>query len=84
MADAEIVGTLNRQIATTILKQPNRAIKENEPIISSGLIDSFNLVDLALFIEDKFGVRIDDSELNAQTFDTVAQLADLIQQRQGK
>jgi acyl carrier protein len=84
MADAEIVGTLSRQIATTILKQPNRAIKENEPIISSGLIDSFNLVDLALFIEDKFGVRIDDSELNAQTFDTVAQLADLIQQRQGK
>jgi len=84
MADNEIVGALSRQIATVILKQPSRAIKENEPIISSGLIDSFNLVDLALFIEDKFGVRIDDSELNAQTFDSVAQLADLIIQRQGK
>ncbi len=83
MADAEIVSTLSKHIATTILKQPNRAIKETEPIISSGLIDSFNLVDLALFIEDKFGVRIDDSELNAQTFDTMAQLADLIKQRQG-
>jgi acyl carrier protein len=84
MADNEIVGALSRQIATAILKQPSRIIKENDPIISSGLIDSFNLVDLALFIEDKFGVRIDDSELNAQTFDTVAQLADLITQRQGK
>lgn len=83
MADAETVGTLTRYIATTILKQPSRMIKENDPIISSGLIDSFNLVDLALHIEDKFGVRIDDSELNAQTFDTVAQLADLIKQRQG-
>jgi acyl carrier protein len=56
-------------------------IKETEPVISSGLIDSFSLVDLALFIEDKFGVRIDDSELNAQTFDTLAQLADLIESR---
>jgi acyl carrier protein len=81
MADADITSTLAQHIARTILKQPNRAIKESEPIISSGLIDSFNLVDLALYIEDQFGVRIDDSELNAQTFDTLGQLADLIQQR---
>jgi acyl carrier protein len=40
-------------------------------------------VDLALFVEDQFGVRIDDSELNAQTFDSVGQLAELIRQRQG-
>ncbi len=77
----DITGTLAKHIAATILKQPNRVVKEEEPIISSGLIDSFNLVDLALFIEDKFGVRIDDSELNAQTFDSVAQLAELIRQR---
>jgi acyl carrier protein len=39
-------------------------------------------VDLALFVEDQFGVRIDDSELNADTFDTLPQLAALIAQRQ--
>lgn len=81
MADPEIAGQLAQYIARTILKQPNRTVRETEPIISSGLIDSFNLVDLALFVEDQFGVRIDDSELNAQTFDTLAQLADLIQSR---
>jgi len=83
MTTNDIETTLAKHIATTILKQPNRALKDTDPIISSGLIDSFNLVDLALFIEDKFGVRIDDSELNAQTFDSVAQLAALIRQRQG-
>jgi acyl carrier protein len=45
------------------------------------LIDSFSLVDLALYVEDQFGVRIDDSELNAATFDNLAQLADLIEKR---
>ena len=78
----EITQTLTTHIATNILKQPKRVITDTEPIISSGLIDSFNLVDLALFIEDKFGARIDDSELNAQTFDSVAQLAALIKERQ--
>ncbi len=75
--------TIAKYIATEFLKQPNRALKDTEPLISSGLIDSFNLVDLALFVEDKFGVRIEDTELNAQTFDTLAQLTELIRQRQG-
>jgi acyl carrier protein len=56
-------------------------LKPDEPLISGGLIDSFNLVDLALFVEDTFGVRLDDSELNAQAFDTLDQLAALIQSR---
>ncbi len=41
----------------------------------------FHLVDLALFVEDAFGVRLDDTELNSGTFDTLSQLADLIHQR---
>jgi acyl carrier protein len=46
------------------------------------LVDSFSLVDLALFIEDSFGVHVDDTELNADTFDTIQQLAGLIRDRQ--
>lgn len=78
----EIIQPLNTYITTQILKQPGRQIAPAETLISSGLIDSFNLVDLALFIEDNFGVHIDDTELNAVTFDTLEQLAALIQGRQ--
>lgn len=78
----DITESLSHTIATQILKQPKRRIDPNEPLISSGLIDSFNLVDLALYVEDAFGVRIDDTELNADTFDTLAQLTDLIRSRQ--
>ena len=78
----EIISSLSQYIAAKILKQPNRALKPDEALISSGLIDSFSLVDLGLFVEDRFGMRLDDSELNAETFDTLAQLAELIQQRQ--
>ena len=73
---------LAQYVAAQILKQPKRVLRADEPLISSGLIDSFSLVDLSLFVEDHFGVRLDDSELNAGTFDTLGQLADLIAQRQ--
>jgi acyl carrier protein len=80
----EMQQTISDFIVKTILKQPKRVIQPSDALISSGLIDSFSLVDLALFVEDTFGVRIADSELNASTFDSIEQLANLIQARQKK
>jgi acyl carrier protein len=77
-----IYEQLQSYIAAEMLQQPGREIAPEEPLITSGLIDSFHLVDLALFVEDSFGVRIDDAELNADTFDTLAQLTTLIAARQ--
>ncbi len=79
--DNSNLSLLTNFIASRILKQPDRIIGPDENLISSGLIDSFSLVDLALFVEDSFGVRIEDTELNAQSFDTLAQLAALIESR---
>jgi acyl carrier protein len=76
-----IGGVLAGYITAEILKQPNRSLPADEPLITSGLIDSFSLVDLALYIEDNFNVKIDDTELNRDTFDTLEQLADLIYSR---
>jgi acyl carrier protein len=84
MMDDAIYANLSQYIATRILKQPQRRIALEEKLISSGLIDSFNLVDLSIYIEDTFGVRIDDTELNADTFDTLAELTALIDRRQAR
>jgi len=68
-------------IVEKILNLPQKLIEPNEPIISSGLIDSFSLVDLAMLVEDTFNVRIEDSELNSDTFDSLDQLAAIIVSR---
>ena len=78
---SEIIAQLEGFIAGRILKQAGRRIGADEALISSGLVDSFSLMDLALFVEDSYGVRIEDTELNSQSFDTLAQLAALIQAR---
>jgi acyl carrier protein len=81
MGDSKITE-LEKFISLKILKQPGRKISPDEYLISSGMIDSFSLVDLALFVEDTYNVHIDDAELNAQTFDSLTQLATLIEVRQ--
>ena len=77
----EITTPIAKFIAEKILKQPSKVIATDEALISSGLIDSFSLMDLALFIEDTFGVRVEDTELNVDTFDNLDQLASLIRAR---
>ena len=76
-----IIEKLNDFITREILKQPGRQLSHDETLISSGLIDSFNLVDLSIHIENTLGVHIDDTELNASTFDSLNELAALIQER---
>lgn len=78
----DIQARLAAYITKDILRQPNRVIEPDQALLSSGLINSFSLVDLAMFIEDTFSVRIEDFELNKETFDSLAQLEELIRSRQ--
>jgi len=78
MKKEEIIESLKNKIANEILNIPKKQIEKDEPIISSGLIDSFSLVDLALLVEDTYGVRIEDTELNSDVFDNLDQLAGII------
>ena len=81
MEKPEIIQLISSRVSSEILKIPDKIITAEEPLISSGLIDSFSLVDLALLIEDLFGVRIEDFELNVDTFDTLNQLSDIVLSR---
>jgi acyl carrier protein len=82
MADDSLRLKLREYLTREVLRDPAYPLGDGDPLISSGLVDSFSLVDVALWVEDNLGVRIDNSELNADHFDTLAELADLIAQRQ--
>lgn len=78
----DIIDLLSEKITKNLLKDSKMKLDPSEPLISTGLLDSFNLVDLALIVEEEFGVRIEDFELNADTFDTLEELAQIIVERQ--
>jgi acyl carrier protein/D-alanine--poly(phosphoribitol) ligase subunit 2 len=49
-------------------------------LISSGLIDSFSLVSLQSFIAKEFGKMIPAPKITAESFDTVQQMIEIINQ----
>ncbi len=78
----EIIKKTAQYLQAEIIQQPDRQIDPDEPLISTGLIDSFSLVDFTLFIEDNFNVVIENTELDGRTFDTLNELAEVIRKRQ--
>ena len=77
----EIYEAITKYISAEILNKVENNLKPDDALISSGIVDSFNLVDLALFVEDTYSVVIDDTELNTDTFVTARQLAEIINER---
>ena len=54
-------------------------IGADTPLISGGIVDSFSMVSLKLFIEKTYSVQIPDREATPAAFDTVSQIAALVE-----
>jgi acyl carrier protein len=48
------------------------------PLISNGLVDSFSMVSLLVFLENKFSIKIPPSRATRQSFDNVNRIIDLV------
>jgi acyl carrier protein len=52
-----------------------REIKDADPLIEDGIIDSMGVQDLVGFLEHEFGVEVSDEELLPENFHSIEQLA---------
>lgn len=55
------------------------AIGDDEALFTSGLIDSFALIELLSFLESELNYKIDLAELSIDELDTVNALAKLVE-----
>jgi acyl carrier protein len=52
-------------------------ITYDTPLISSGYVDSFSMISLLVFIENKFRIKIPPSNATPEAFDSVNRIAGL-------
>ncbi len=50
------------------------------PLISSGYVDSFSMVSLLVFLENKFKIKIPPSKATPEAFDSVNNIVGLVNQ----
>ena len=59
-------------------------IDDDTPLISSGIVDSFSMVSLKVFLEKKYDIKLPDEEATPEAFDTVNSIVELVKKFQAK
>lgn len=83
MAPGDIREKVRDYILNEIIKDGGYDLKDDEQLISGGVIDSFALVHLSVFIEEHFGVVIPDTELTVENMDSVNDMVARIEKEMG-
>lgn len=77
---AEDSKLLKDYLLKNIIKN-KKTIDDNEPLFSTGLIDSFGMLDLLFFIKEQFGVNIEDYEIIDNNVNTLNDLTNIIAEK---
>jgi acyl carrier protein/D-alanine--poly(phosphoribitol) ligase subunit 2 len=62
------------------IEDEDQEITYDTPLISSGFVDSFSMISLLVFIENKFKIKIPPNEATSDAFDSVNKIIDLVNQ----
>ena len=66
-------------ITRELIRDAGYPLRDDEGIITGGLMDSFSLAEFGVYVEEEFDVYIPDADLTVKNLDTLNQMAARIQ-----
>lgn len=58
-------------------------VAESDSLLEKGVIDSMVMMELISFIEQSYGIHVEEDEMMPENFDSIASMASYIQSKQG-
>jgi acyl carrier protein len=83
MDRSEVRDRLRTFVLNDMIRMPTYHLKDDEPLITGGLVDSFSLALFGVFAEETFNVYIPDPDLTVENLDTLNQMVDRVMQGLG-
>ncbi|MBD3401101.1 MAG: hypothetical protein GF399_12340 [Candidatus Coatesbacteria bacterium] len=76
--DKEMRETVLEYVIDEYVEDEDEEITYDSPLISSGLVDSFSMVSLKVFLEKKYDIKLPDEEATPEAFDNVNSIVELV------
>ena len=83
MAD-ELKDVVLAYITKEYLEDDSEPLTYETPLISGGIVDSFSMVSLKRFLENKYAISLPDDRATPEAFDSVNKIAVLVEEFVGK
>ena len=77
----DIAATIQRYITDEFLVGKKASIGPDDSLISSGALDSLTLLQLISFVEEEFGVTVQDDEMALENFQTINAIVSLVERK---
>jgi acyl carrier protein len=74
----EIKDIVLKYVIGEYMEDENDEITYDTPLISGGIVDSFSMVSLKRFLENKYKISIPDEKASPEAFDSVNKITDLV------
>jgi acyl carrier protein len=58
-----------------------REVPDDEPLIENGVLTSLQTIELVTFLEDRFGIVVEDDEFDEENFGSVEAVARLVESK---
>ncbi len=55
-----------------------REVADDEPLIENGVLTSLQTVELVMFLEERFGIVIEDEEFDEENFGSIEAISGLV------
>ena len=62
------------------LEDEDEELNVDTPLISGGIVDSFSMVSLKRFLENRYNISIPDDKATPEAFDTVNKICTLVKE----
>lgn len=80
MNQEEMKDLVLKYVIKEFIDEEVTEINYETPLISSGYVDSFSMVSLLVFLENKFKIKIPPSKATPEAFDSVNRIFALVNQ----
>ncbi|MFZ0427810.1 MAG: acyl carrier protein [Acidobacteriota bacterium] len=78
-----IASAIRAYIAQNILfSGESYPYSDDASLLDEGIVDSMNVLELVNFVEEKFGIKVNDPEIVPDNFDSVRRLASFVERKQ--
>jgi acyl carrier protein len=75
---AEMKDIVLQYVINEYLEDEDEVLSYDTPLISGGIVDSFSMVSLKRFLENKYKISIPDDKATPEAFDTVNKICTLV------
>lgn len=77
--DQNMKDIVLKYVIDEYLEDDSETLTYDSPLISGGIVDSFSMVSLKRFLENKYNISIPDDEATPEAFDSVNKICVLVE-----